>query len=173
LSEPYLAVGRITRAHGIHGEVAVLNLSEVRSRYDPGSALRLEDGRTLTVERSRSHGHRLLVKFEEVPDRTQAETLRGEVLLVAERSVPQAPDGAYWVHQVVGLEVVTDAGHSLGRVAEVLHNPANDIWVTRGPEKEMLVPALRDLVLDVDLGAGRIVVREVEGLTASDTEEAR
>jgi 16S rRNA processing protein RimM len=95
------------------------------------------------------------------------------VLLVPEHTVPQAPDGAYWVHQVVGLEVVTEAGRSLGRVAEVLHNPANDIWVTRGPETEVLVPALRDLVLDVDLAAGRIVVREVEGLTASDPQEAR
>jgi 16S rRNA processing protein RimM len=173
LSDPFLAVGRITRAHGIHGEVAVMSLTEVRSRFDPGSILRLEDGRVLTVERSRPHGHRLLVKFEEVPDRTQAETLRGEVLLVPEHTVPQAPDGAYWVHQVVGLEVVTEAGRSLGRVAEVLHNPANDIWVTRGPETEVLVPALRDLVLDVDLAAGRIVVREVEGLTASDPQEAR
>jgi 16S rRNA processing protein RimM len=173
LSESFLAVGRITRAHGIHGEVAVMNLTEVRSRYDPGSVLRLEDGRMLTVERSRPHGHRLLVKFEEVPDRTQAETLRGEVLLVPEHTVPRAPDGAYWVHQVVGLEVVTEAGRSLGRVAEVLHNPANDIWVTRSAETEVLVPALRDLVLDVDLAAGRIVVREVEGLTASDAQEAR
>jgi 16S rRNA processing protein RimM len=170
LSEPYLAVGRITRAHGIRGEVGVLSLTEVPSRYDRGSVLRLEDGRTLTVERSRSHGNRLLVKFEEVPDRTHAETLRGQVLLVPEDAVPEAPDDAYWVHQLVGLEVVTESGRSLGRVAEVLHNPANDIWVTRGPEREVLVPALRDLVIDVDLGAGRVVVREVEGLTAFDEE---
>ena len=66
-------MGRVTRAHGIRGEVAVLNLSEVKGRFDPGSRLRLEDNRALTVEAARPHGHRLLVKFEEVPDRTVAE----------------------------------------------------------------------------------------------------
>jgi 16S rRNA processing protein RimM len=67
-----LAVGRIGRAHGVHGEVAVRSLTERSQRFAGGSRLRLEDGRTLTVERARPHRHDLLVKFEEVPDRTAA-----------------------------------------------------------------------------------------------------
>jgi 16S rRNA processing protein RimM len=143
----------------------------VGSRFEPGSVLRLEDGRTLTVEATRPHGHRLLVKFEQVPDRTVAEALRGQVLLVPAADAPPPAAGSFWVHQVVGLEVVTDAGVPLGRVREVLHNPANDIWVTDGPGGEVLIPALGDVVVDVDLDGGRAVVREIEGLTVATDDE--
>jgi 16S rRNA processing protein RimM len=163
-----LAVGRITRAHGVRGEVAVLNLSEVESRFRPGSALSLEDGRVLTVASARPHGHRLLVRFEGVEDRTQAEALTGQVLLIPAGDAPPPPPGAYWVHQVVGLAVVTEEGKSLGRVREVLHNPANDLWVTEGPRGELLIPALSEVVIEVDVEAGRAIVRNVEGLTTED-----
>src|SRR5919106_3113295 len=103
-----LAVGRIARAHGVRGEVAVQSLTEVETRFAPGSVLRLEDGRTVTVAASRPHQHRLLVKFEEIADRADAESLRGTVLLVPSSQSPPPPDGAFWVHQVVGLEMVTE-----------------------------------------------------------------
>ena len=161
-----LAVGRITRAHGVRGEVAVFVLTEVEARFHPGARLLLGDGRALTVEASRPHGHRLLVKFRQVADRTAAEALRGQVMLVRSTDSPPAPEGAFWIHQVVGLDVVTEEGRELGRVREVLQNPANDLWVTEGPSGELLIPALRDVIVEVDLDAGRAVVRDIEGLTS-------
>jgi 16S rRNA processing protein RimM len=157
-----LAVGRIARAHGVNGEVAVQSLTEVTDRYAPGSALSLEDGRTLTVEKTRPHRHRLLVKFREVADRTEAEGLRGEVLLVEADQAPElVDDDRFWVHQVVGLEAVTEEGRSLGRIREVQANPANDLWVTDGGA---LIPAVRDVVRAVDMGSGRVTVRALPGL---------
>lgn len=157
-----LAVGRIARAHGVRGEVAVQPLTEVESRFAPGSVLRLEDGTTLTVEKSRPHQHRILVKFEEAADRAAADRLRGQVLLISSAEVPPlGQEDRFWVHQVVGLEVFTEGGRSLGRVREVQWNPANDLWVT---ESGMLIPAVRDVVLAVDLNAGRVTIREVPGL---------
>ncbi len=165
MTEPLLAVGRIARAHGIRGEVAVQPLTEVEARFGPGSVLRLEDGRTLRVEGSRGHGHRLLVKFEEVTDRNEAESLRGAVLLVPQESAPPITDGdRFWVHQVVGLQVMTDQGAELGRVREVLSAPGNDVWVVDTEDGELLIPAVRDVVTDVDLDGGRLTVREVPGL---------
>jgi 16S rRNA processing protein RimM len=161
VSAELLAVGRISRAHGVRGEVSVLRLSEVEARFEKGSVLRLEDGRTLTVETMRPHQQRLLVKFEEIDDRAEAESLRGQVLLVPTDAVPEPPQGAFWVHQVVGLEVVTEDGRSLGRVVDVEGNPANDLWVT---ESGTLIPAVRDVVVKIDLEAGRVTVRELPGL---------
>ena len=155
-----LAVGRVSRAHGTSGEVAVRPLSEVDARFAPGSALLLEDGRRLTVRSSRPHGHRLLVRFEEVPDRTSAEELRGELLLVPASEAPELAEGSFWPHDLVGCEVVTEEGRTLGPVTEVLHNPANDLWVT----ERALVPAIRGLVVKVDTDARRIVVRDLPGL---------
>jgi 16S rRNA processing protein RimM len=141
-------------------------LSEVTSRFEPGSVLLLgpTGDRRLTVAGSRPHGQRLLVKFEEIADRDTAESLRGQVLLVRSEDAPALPSDRYWVHELVGLEVITESGRSLGTVREVLHNPANDVWLVEGNEREHLIPALREVVVEVDPAAGRAVIREVPGL---------
>jgi 16S rRNA processing protein RimM len=155
-------VGRVSRSHGVGGEVSVHPLTEVDVRFAPGSVLRLEDGRRLTVERSRPHRDHVLVKFDEVADRDAADALRGSVLLVDAADAPAIEEAdRFWVHEVVGLEVVTEDGRSLGRIREVEANPANDLWVT---DNGSLIPAVREVVVGVDLGAGRVTVRELPGL---------
>jgi 16S rRNA processing protein RimM len=167
MDEPTVAVGRITRAHGIQGEVAVLVLSEVEDRFADGATLWLEDGRTLTVESSRPHRGRLLVRFREVHDREQAAALQRALLVVPESSSPALPEGSWWDHQVEGCTVETDNGRALGTVREVIHTAANDVWsVVDEGGREALVPVLNEVLVSVDIGAKRIVVREIEGLTA-------
>lgn len=161
----------MARAHGVRGEVAVQPLSEVEARFHTGSVLLLgPDGQQLlTVVAARPHGNRLLVRFEEVGDREAADSLRGRVLLVRQEDAPSLPQDRYWVHEVVGMEVVTEAGRSLGRIRQVLHNPANDVWLVEGDGREFLIPALRDVVTDVDPSARRAVIREVPGLLGEDS----
>ena len=166
MDEPTVAVGRVARAHGVQGEVAVLVLSEVEDRFAPGGTLWLEDGRTLTVESSRPHRGRLLVRFREVRDREQAEGLQRALLVVPESSSPSLPEGSWWDHQIEGCAVETDRGRALGTVREVIHTAANDVWsVVDGEGRETLVPVLIDVLDSVDVGAKRIVVREIAGLT--------
>jgi 16S rRNA processing protein RimM len=165
---PRVAVGRVTRAHGLNGEVSVLVLSEIEDRFTPGAALLLEDGRTLTVEEVRRHRSRLLVKFTEIPDRTAAESLHHRYLFVNETDVPAPPEGAFWPHQLEGCEVVTEGGRSLGVIREIVQGPANDIWVTGPSETEVLVPALKDVVVSVDVEGRRVVVHEIPGLTTPE-----
>jgi 16S rRNA processing protein RimM len=166
-----VAVGRITRAHGVRGEVAVLVLSEVEGRFDVGATVALEDGRVLTVDAVRPDRARLLVRFHEVPDRTTAETLAGRYLFVALEDVPPPPEGAFWPHQLEGCEVGTESGRSLGVVREVVLGPANDWWVVRAEGTETLIPALKDVVVSVDVSGRRVVVRDVPGLTAPEEPE--
>jgi len=170
---PWVAVGRATRAHGIHGEVSVLSLTDVPERFRAGSRVFVgEDGtRPLTVSASRPHRDRVLVRFEEVPDRTAAEALAGSYLFVPADSSPSLPEDEFWPHQILGAEVRLDTGRSLGRVAEIVRTQANDVWVTRGDDGESLIPALRDVVMSVDVPGGLIVVREIPGLTVPDIGE--
>jgi 16S rRNA processing protein RimM len=171
-SEPTVAVGVITRAHGVHGEVAVLVISEVEGRFDDDATVWLEDGRALTVGSSRKHGDRLLVRFREVRDRGEAEALSKAVLFVPESMSPELPEGSWWDHQLVGCRVATDTGRELGELTDVIHPAANDVWsVVDEGGTETLIPVLNDLLVDVDVDAKRIVVREVEGLTISATDE--
>jgi 16S rRNA processing protein RimM len=169
LDEPSVVVGRVTRAHGVRGEVAVLVLTEVGERFEPGSSVFLDDGRALTVSSARPHRGRTLVAFEGVRDRDAADRLVGRDLVVPESASPPLPDGSYWDHQLVGSEVVTQSGRSLGQLGDVIHTPANDVWsAVDDAGAETLVPAIADVVVSVDVAAKRVVVREVPGLTAPD-----
>lgn len=167
--EPTVVVGTVTKAHGLRGEVAVAVWSDNPNRFAPGASVFLEGGRELRVRTSRSSGKRLLVGFEGVADRAAAESLGGATLVVPRSMLPALPEGEYWPHELEGCLVVTESGRTLGAVADVVSNPANDLWVAVDEAgTETLVPAIRDVVIDVDVRAKRVLVRDVPGLTAPD-----
>ncbi len=169
MDEPTVVVGIVTGVHGLRGEVSIQNRSDNPDRWRPGGAVLLEDGRSLTIETSRRHGRRMLVKFAEVPDRSTAESLRGATLVVPRSWLPALGEREWWSHELEGCAVETGSGRSLGTLKEVIPNPANDIWVAVDDAgRETLVPALADLLIEVDVAARRIVVRDVPGLTAPE-----
>ena len=163
----WLAVGRIVRAHGVRGEVAVLPLSTVESRFVEGARLACGDRerQALTVCEVRPHGHRLLLRFEQVQDRSSAEALRGSYLFVPASDAPPLPEGEFWPHELVGCDVLTEQGRVLGTIREVTRTPANDIWAAEGKDGETLIPALKEVVSGVDIRGRRVIVRDLPGLT--------
>ncbi len=167
--EPTIVVGKVTKAHGIRGEVAVEIRSDNPERFTDGASVFTPDGRELRIERVHAHGQRTLVRFVGVADRTAAEALAGTLLEVPESWLPKLGEGEYWPFELEGCRVVTDAGRELGTVSEVIPNPANDLWVAVDDDGvETLVPALRDVIVEVDVAAKRILVRDVPGLTAPE-----
>ena len=169
MEEPAIVVGAITKAHGLRGEVSVQVRSDNPERFDAGSTLYLLDGRTLTIDRAHPHGNALLVKFREVADRTAADALRGTLLHIPESWLPALPEGEYWPFQLEGCSVTTEAGRALGTVVEVVPNAANDLWIARDEHgEETLVPALADVIVQVDVEGRRILVRDVPGLTVPE-----
>lgn len=167
-------VGRLGRAHGLRGEIAVdVRTDEPDRRFAPGSTFRTARG-ALTLTRHRWHGDRLLATFAELTDRTAAEEWRGVELRV-DVSPTERPDDPeeFYDHQLVGLLVVDEAGAELGRVVEVLHLPGQDLLAVAsdrpGVGGEVLLPFVSEIVPDVDLPGGRLVARPPTGLL---TEEA-
>ena len=172
MDEPTVVVGVVTGVHGLRGEVSVQNRSDNPDRWAPGGVVLREDGAALTIAASRRHGRKLLLTFEGIADRTAAERLRGAVLMVPESWLPDLSEGEWWAHQLEGCEVRTASGRVLGVVTEIIANPANDLWVAvDGDGRETLVPALADLLIDVDVAARSIVVDDVPGLTAPEEQE--
>jgi 16S rRNA processing protein RimM len=162
-----VVVGRIGRAHGIKGEVAVeVRTDEPERRFAPGSSLVAGD-RTVRVAAARNHSGRLLLRLEGVADRTAAEALQGRVLEVDvdPADVPEEDD-AYYDHQLVGLRVHDHDGTDVGVVADVLHLPEQDLLSVDldGGARGVLVPFVAALVPDVDLGAGLVRLADVPGL---------
>lgn len=167
-----MIVGRIARAHGVAGEVSVEIRSDNPDRFAQGSQLFLEDGRGLVIAASRPHGSRLLISFEGVADRDAAEALRGEILVIPGSMLPPLPEGEWWPAALAGCEVVTESGRSIGTLVDVIPNPAHDLWVVAGAGgEETFVPALKDVLVEVDPSARRIVVRDVPGITTPEAVE--
>jgi len=158
-ADDLLAVGRVGKPHGLRGEVSVEPLTDTPERFDPGTVL-LSDAGELTVATSRRHQRRFLIGFEGVGDRSAAEELRGAILFVKAEDLPDLPEGSFWPHDLEGCEVITESGARVGVISEVLRNPANDLWVTeRG-----MIPAVKEVVVEVNLDARRVVIRDVPGL---------
>lgn len=169
MGEPTVVVGTVAKAHGLRGEVAVQVRSDNPDRFSVGATVLLPDARVLTVASVHQHGKVLLVGFQEFTDRSSAEALRGVELSIPESWLPELAEGEYWPFQLEGCEVRTEAGHLLGTLVEVIPNPANDLWVARDDTgTETLVPALRQVIVEVDLDARTVLVRDVPGLTVPD-----
>ena len=122
-----LEVGKITKPHGLRGEVIVKLSTNREERLAPGTILDT-DGGQLTVVSSQPHQHGFLVRFAEISTREGAEGARGRVL----RAEPIDDAGELWVHEVIGAEVVDTTGTALGRCVSVEANPASDLIVLDG-----------------------------------------
>ena len=157
-------VGRIRSAWGIRGDVSVEVLSDAPNRFAPGSILRLK-GKPTRVERSRKGRRGLLVKLDAAADRTQAESLRGEELTVLAEQVEPLPDGTYYHFQILDMRVVNEGEEPLGVISEIIVTGGNDVYVVHEEgRRDILIPALPDVVLDVDLDAGIMLVNLPDGL---------
>ncbi len=182
-----VVVGRIGRPHGVRGDVTVEpRTDEPERRFAVGAVLRTQTPQgtppqgsnrpaELTVSAARWHQSRLLVSFEGVGDRDAAEGVRG-LLLAVEVDPDEAPEDPeeFYDHQLVGLRVLTSDGEDVGELAEVLHGPGQDLLSVKAPDgREILVPFVTELVPEVDVPGGRLVVHALPGLLspAVDDEE--
>lgn len=168
----FLVIARIMRPHGVRGEMRLQlltafpdrmqNLGPVFLGTDPADPSRFVS-RTVTATR-RDRGY-WLARLDGIDDREAASAFRGWYVMVSlADAVPLEPDEVY-LFQVIGLEVVTEAGETLGSVAEVIETGANDVYVVRGgPRGEILIPAIDDVVRSIRPEDGRMIVRPLPGL---------
>ncbi|MDQ7804320.1 ribosome maturation factor RimM [Amycolatopsis sp. A133] len=165
-----VVVGRIAKAHGIRGELAVdVRTDSPDERFKIGAAVttRLRDGsqRELTIAAAREHSGRLLVRFEEVLTRDVAETLRGALLLADTDTLPPTEDpDEFYDHELAGLRAELTDGTVVGKVVEIVHSPAGELLELDVDGREVLVPFVRAIVPTVDVGGGRVVLDPPEGL---------
>lgn len=161
-----LMIGRVIKSHGIRGEVSVeVTTDDPEGRFAVGEVL---DGRqgnrevTLTISGARPHKSRLLLTFEEVPDRTAADQLRGTKFF-AEPAEGEDDDGFY-DHELEGLRIIHE-GEDIGEVTGVMHTVNRVILeATLTDGKEVLIPFVEEIVPEVDLGAGTATITPPEGL---------
>ncbi len=166
-AEPrFLAVGRVIKPHGVHGEVRVEMMTALPERFKWLKTIYVgeRNPRRVAVESVRFHQEFVLLKLAGYPTRTEAEALRNELLQVPEEEAIPLEEGEYFLHQLIGLEVLTEDGQSLGRLTDVLETAANNVFVVSGANGEILIPDIPDVVQDVDVAGGRVTIRPLPGL---------
>lgn len=166
--DSWIEVGVIVRAHGLRGEVIADVFGDLAGLFEQGLELRLTDGEgaesRMTVRRARRHQDRLILELDGIETCDRAESLRSYVMWLPRDRVGPLESKRWFVQDILGVEVFTDQGERLGKLTEVMHMPANDVYVVRGEGGEILLPAIEDVIKDVDVVAGRMLVHLIEGL---------
>ena len=160
----HVVVGHITGSWGLRGDVKVQPQTDFPERFSAGSDLYV-DGRPDTVVSSRPYRGGYLIRLPSVTNRTAADSMRGALLTVPEDEISPLPQDTYYHFQLIDMQVLSDEGEVLGVIAEILDTSANDVYVVRSEEgPDLLIPAIREIVLEVDVDAGQMTVHLAPGL---------
>jgi 16S rRNA processing protein RimM len=163
-----LAVGRVVRPHGVRGELLLEVLTEFPQHLGEAETVYVGEAAVphpLRRVRLQRGGQQLIIQLADCLDRNAAEAYRGQLIQIKAEQAAPLPPGRYYHHQILGLDVITEAGETLGQVTEILETGANDVYVITGPAgEELLLPALRSVILQIDLEARRMTVHLLEGL---------
>ena len=153
-----LAAARVVGAKGLAGAMRVEVLTDRPERLSEGALLYVEgETEPRRIAEVEPGGRLPVIRLEDVDSRAGAETLRGRYLEVEADTLPE---GSFYWHQIIGLTVLDEAGARMGTVVEVFRAGENEVYrVERGTGGDLLLPALRDVVLDINLGAGTMTVR--------------
>ncbi|MFC0214312.1 ribosome maturation factor RimM [Paenibacillus chartarius] len=170
MSDKLYTVGKIVNTHGIRGELKIWPQTDfAEERFEKGSELVIETPNgtcvPVSVETSRIHKNMVLVKFKQFDNINECEKYKGSLLKVEEKYLGELNEGEYYYHEIIGCKVVTEEGQELGTITEILTPGANDVWVVKPPKgKEVLLPVIDDVVLEVDVASKLVRVRLLEGL---------
>ena len=166
----FLAVGKLRHAHGVHGEILMEVFTDFPERLQPDTVLYLDSGvAALKLIKCRPHQAGLLMTFQGYTTPEEVGQLRNQILYVKTDDRPPLADGEYYHHQLINLNVITDAEVPIGVVTEILETGASDVLVIRpatGPD--VLIPMADAFIQNIDLANRAIIVHLIPGLLGEE-----
>lgn len=166
--EDVLKVGVITTTHGVRGEVKVFPTTDDPARFKKLKQVILDNGkekRNLEIEQVKFFKNLVILKFKGIDNINDIEKYKKAELFVTRENAVKLKKNEYFIADLIGLAVTSDEGEDLGELRDVLHTGANDVYVIgKEGEEEILLPAIRDCVLEVDVEAGTMKVHLLPGL---------
>ena len=160
----HIVAGQVLQAHGVQGQIRVQVLSDVPDRFGLGQTVHIGPS-IFRISSSAPSGHgQALLQLDGVTTRDAAQLLVGQAVTVPETAAPSLEEGEYFHFQLLGLRVLTEEREELGQITEILETGSNDVYVVSGAGGEVLIPALVDVVLEVRLDEGQMIVDLPDGL---------
>ena len=163
-AEPaFLVLGKLRRAHGVFGEIALEVFTQMMELLAVNQVVYIgETYQPYTIQTTRSKGELLLLKFIGVDDRTEASQLSNQLVYTQKDLMPPLNEGDFYLHELIGLSVYDTDDAYLGELTEILETGANDVYLVRDASgNEVLVPAVEEYILDIDLENARMVVSKI------------
>jgi 16S rRNA processing protein RimM len=162
----YLVIGYLRRPHGVSGEIIMDLHTDFPSRIKPGRKVLIgEKHQALTLDSVRVHGNGLLVRLRGIQTPEDVGKFRNQWVYVKVTDVPPLPEGQHYQYELIDLDVVDENENPLGRLVEILETGANDVYVVRDDSgKEILLPAIPSVILNVDMIQRSMKVHPLEGL---------
>ncbi len=162
------AIGFISGAFGIRGEVKVEPTTYSVERFTEGMKVWIGKNESAdllyTIDSVRTHAQHVVVKFAEVPTRDACEELIGKYLFVEKADRVVLPARTWFISDIIGLTVFDEEGKQVGKIVDVLHLPANDVYVLVHGNHEILIPATSEVVKDVNTGNRTMTIHVMNGL---------
>jgi 16S rRNA processing protein RimM len=160
----YLAIGKLRRTHGVHGELVLDVLTDFPQRFKVGAEVWIGERHSLqTVASFRPAGNNALVAFKGFEDCETAAIFRNQWVYGRQEDAPELNEGQFFVHEILGMQVVDESGQNLGKVTEIIETGANDVYVVTDEKgKEELLPAIKSVVVTIDKQKKVIIVRPPE-----------
>lgn len=166
--EDLLQVGIISSMHGLRGEVKVFPTTDDPNRFKKLKSVILDTGREtmdLKIEQVKFFKQFVILKFKEYNDINEVEKFKGKGLFVTRENAVKLKPNEYFIADMIGMQVCTDDGKELGILTDVLETGANDVYVVETPDrKEILLPAIKECILNVDIQERKMEVHLMEGL---------
>lgn len=163
-----VSIGKISGTHGYKGTVKVVPLTDFPERFKGLKRVFLHKAGVVTqvdIESVLVQNQVILIKIHGIESKEEAQTYRGSLLMVEEKDVYPLPQGVYYHFQLVGLAVHDSQRGYLGAVTEILETGANDVYLVNSPQYgEILIPAIRDVIENIDLDRGEMRVTLLPGL---------
>ena len=159
----HVALGRVLKMHGLRGEMKVEPLTSQLEHFAAGRKVWIA-GIERDIEASRQAKGSVYLRLDGVTTVEAAEALRDHIFSLPESELAPLPEGEYYAHDIVGLEVVDTEGALVGKVVDLLATGGNDVYLVKGPRGEVLLPAVDDVIIEVDVAGGRMVVSLMEGM---------
>lgn len=164
----YLTIGEIVNVHGVHGAVKVIPLTDDPARFKKLKTARVvHRGNTkeYNVQSVQIQSKFVIVKFAGIEDRDAAALLRGAEIQVSRKDAVKLPKGSYFICDLIGCRVMEQDGSLLGVVDDVFSTGSNDVYSVKDPEgRNIMLPAIAQVVKNVDVEKGEIIVELLPGL---------
>jgi 16S rRNA processing protein RimM len=168
----FLAIGKVRRPHGVRGEVVAEIYTDFPEKIIPKTTIFLgEKHSKFTIKSSRQHNEGLIIGFEGVNSPEEAGRFRNQVLSISSLEASELPEDGYYFHDLLGLAVEDEEGKPIGSLVEILETGANDVYVVKNDAgHELLLPAIREVILKVDLNSKKMKIHMLPGLADTDKE---